>query len=103
MVGFVWVNVQGHETGGCSWLTQTDAPNKMQCKDGTFCTGDEDLKTNWDCCNTRGGRAKCPPNYPVMCNARFKDLCGGDHCCENNDAEITMLDDTTECKQLECP
>jgi len=57
----------------CTWLRTTSVENQLQCGDGTTCTG-------WSCCTARGGRAKCPPNKPLMCNSR---TCGdGDFCCK---------------------
>lgn len=45
----------------------------LECSDGTTCTG-------WSCCAEHGGRARCPPNKPLMCNGR---TCGGDdYCCK---------------------
>ena len=50
----------------------------LKCHDGTDC---DVVVDTWSCCNTRGGRAKCPKNYPNMCLAQ---QCSDnmDHCCE---------------------
>lgn len=58
----------------CPWLAPTAVDNQLQCSDGSLCFG-------WGCCSWRGGRRKCPPNRPVMCNQR---ACGGDHCCRQD-------------------
>merc|ERR1712018_539609 len=111
MVGFVWVNVQGQETGGCTWAYTpkdwgppkpivTDVDNQLMCADGTTCNGGLDLVTNWDCCKTRGGRARCPQNYPVMCHVKVQGTCGDDYCCEKAG---TVLGNGETCQLRACP
>jgi len=110
MLGFVWVNVQGHEgmigQPGCDWLQSNGKPkhtgdiNKMKCANGKFCTGDDDLETNWDCCNANGGRVQCPKNYPVMCDRIVTGSCGNDYCCEKDG---TVLADGEPCGKRMCP
>jgi len=59
----------------CSWVTATGMPittntdNLLACYDGTTCLGNDNdhVNGNWDCCDNRGGRIMCPPNYPNMC------------------------------------
>eukprot|EP00930_Biecheleria_cincta_P070554 TRINITY_DN58195_c0_g1_i1.p1 TRINITY_DN58195_c0_g1~~TRINITY_DN58195_c0_g1_i1.p1 ORF type:complete len:801 (+),score=113.51 TRINITY_DN58195_c0_g1_i1:74-2476(+) len=59
----------------CSWANTTANDDQLECKDGTLCFGES-------CCSGRGGRARCPPNFPIMCNAR---ICGEhDYCCESS-------------------
>jgi ABC-type multidrug transport system ATPase subunit len=63
----------------CPWLTSTvPADDTLGCADGTTCTGPR----WWSCCNSRGGRAKCPRNLPVMCARANGCDQGQDHCCE---------------------
>jgi len=62
----------------CPWLQPVQTatqPKTLQCNDGSLCTG-------WSCCNSRGGRQKCPPEAPVMCAK--PNACAGnsDYCCE---------------------
>lgn len=80
-------------SGACSWATTTALDNQLECKDGTLCTG-------WTCCSDRGGRggrAKCPPNNPIMCNAR---ICGQfDFCCERS---CEGLGGARQCPQALC-
>lgn len=56
----------------------TTVDDMLGCNDGSTCmaTGPQasadcrDSPTQcWDCCETRGGRARCPPNWPLMCAA----------------------------------
>lgn len=48
----------------CPWLVgTTDTDSLFECANGTSCGVD-----NEDCCKDKGGRVKCPPNYPYMCN-----------------------------------
>lgn len=45
--------------------------------DGKLCyTSTDPLK--WNCCKNKGGRKRCPPNYPEMCLSK---RCYNDHCC----------------------
>ena len=55
----------------CGWLIPTNRTNYLGCVDGTLCKG-------WSCCKYRGGRARCPKNFPIMCANK---LCDGDYCC----------------------
>ena len=57
--------------------------NVLQCGDGHTCNIKRD-RQRWNCCKGHEGRAKCPKNYPVMCNDK---LCAGktDYCCSKKD------------------
>ena len=68
----------------CSWLTNTNETNVLECGDGTQCHG---LRDGWGCCDDHGKRSKCPPNYPIMCNLEFGNCGAGDHCCEKQCTE----------------
>ena len=57
----------------------TDTANLLQCMDGSYCDGATD---GWGCCADNGGRARCPPNYPHMCNTPNQCGDGTAHCCE---------------------
>ena len=60
----------------------------MQCVDQS--THEVDIRhvDEWDVCNTRQYRWKCPINYPVMCKDPY--ACTGDHCCRQTVAECPM-------------
>ena len=47
----------------------TDEDDKLQCHNGEFCfgAGPQADPAGWACCAERGGRAMCPPNWPIMC------------------------------------
>ena len=64
----------------CQWSIPTKHDNYFECQDGSFCEG---FPHNLSCCNSRGGRAKCPPNRPVMC-ADTSCAGGKDHCCSRS-------------------
>ena len=65
----------------CPWLKSTvPADDTLGCADGTTCTGPR----WWSCCNSRGGRARCPRNLPVMCARANGCDQGQDHCCETD-------------------
>lgn len=50
----------------CPWLVGTSGTDFLfECADGTSCGDNTEDK---DCCNDKGGRVKCPQNYPYMCN-----------------------------------
>lgn len=53
----------------------TSVPNQLGCLSGFQC----DITDNGGrCCEDQGGRQKCPPNFPFMC----QDFsCNGEHCC----------------------
>ena len=60
------------------------------CMDGYFCNAVTD-PMGYACCNSHGGRALCPANFPVMCDAKecgiakdpiTGDESDGDFCCE---------------------
>jgi len=82
---------------GCPWKQgTTGAVDILKCMDGYECNIEWDTPGNgWDCCVHHGGRAQCPLNFPMMCEA---SNCGGsphvwpmnspsnpksaEHCCE---------------------
>mmetsp|Transcript_56546 Transcript_56546/g.131774 ORF Transcript_56546/g.131774 Transcript_56546/m.131774 type:complete len:443 (+) Transcript_56546:89-1417(+) len=59
--------------GECPWSATTKVDFQFQCVDGQLCDG-------FSCCNNKGGRAKCPPNRPFMC--QNLKCTGGNHCCK---------------------
>ena len=61
----------------CEWLIPTEYDHYFQCQDGSFCKG---FPHNLECCNSHGGRARCPRNEPVMC-ADKRCSGGNDYCC----------------------
>jgi len=54
----------------CGWIDEEGNPvntgivkaegNAFECQDGSFCDGG-------DCCSCKGGRYRCPEDYPQMC------------------------------------
>ena len=64
----------------CPWSAPTSQDNVLQCNGGAYCNG---IYDGWDCCNSRGMRAKCPLNYPTMCAQ--PDCAWGDYCCYTED------------------
>jgi len=75
----------------CTWRTSNGVAmvsglvdNVLECGDGTTCKADDNdhANGNWDCCANKGGRAKCPPNYPNMCANPVG--CQDDYCCEKD-------------------
>ena len=61
----------------------TSEDNVLECADGTTCIGDDNdhIDGNWDCCDQRGGRARCPPNWPIMCALPKGSPAGTDFSC----------------------
>ena len=49
----------------------TAEENVLECMDGSTCNA-EYAPGGWSCCNRRGGRAKCPPNLPSMCESMVR-------------------------------
>lgn len=72
--------------GQCPWATATSQTNQHGCLNGTFCLGQA-------CCAHGGGKAKCPPNRPLMCADR---KCSGEHCCER---DCTHLGGVRSCNE----
>ena len=70
------------EWDGCEWLAgPTNTPGLLQCEDGSSCNvhaGGE--HKNWACCGEIA-RARCPPEYPIMCAATYLLYDGGTHVC----------------------
>jgi hypothetical protein len=65
----------------------TSVDDMLGCADGSTCmaTGPHadaacrDGPTQcWDCCESRGGRARCPPNWPLRCAGGHSGLEGWD-------------------------
>jgi hypothetical protein len=66
-------------TEDCPWLTPTNGDFVLECKDGSTC---DVLREGWTCCSERGGRAKCPLAFPLMCaQSNCED---GDYSCAND-------------------
>ena len=71
----------------CPWNYQTTKKTDMLiCNDGFSCNGELD---GFTCCNDHLGRALCPKNQPVMCNARecatSENNNMKDYCCEKSE------------------
>ena len=80
MLSYIFLLLHFQDGNDCEWLTPTDEDNLLKCRDGSYCNG-------WSCCNDHNGRAKCPPNKPMMC-AKEKSCAGGaDFCCSNEDCK----------------
>ena len=69
---FIVHHYLGDTRSFCDWLTPNNI-DELKCKDGTFCK-------SASCCNSHGGRAKCPSTFPFMC-AEKKCAGGNDYCC----------------------
>jgi hypothetical protein len=76
----------------------TNVDDMLGCNDGTTCmaTGPhaaEDCRDSpnacWACCEDHGGRARCPPNWPLMC-------AGGHSGVEDWDESIQICSDSCE-------
>jgi len=74
---FAVVCLQFYHAQDCGFLLPTENNDELECVDGSVCNGIQD---GWDCCSTRGNRAKCPPNKPIMCDD--PNGCSGSYCCE---------------------
>ena len=59
----------------CSWLIATSQDNVHECIDGSSCN---EISEGTSCCNNKGGRARCPKNFPHMCGEK---ICYDDYCC----------------------
>ena len=70
----------------------------MNCLNGGSCNV---LQSGWDCCRTRGGRAQCPANKPIMCAGQS---CSGDYCCDFNSGSTTCsrYNGVRPCSSGEC-
>jgi len=79
------LHVSGQGIHWCDEMPYTGHDNALECMNGDLCVADGDNHDDgsWGCCNEndRGGRAKCPNNYPNMCNSK---TCanGTAYCCE---------------------
>lgn len=59
----------------CPWLDgPTSKANEFECGNGGRCVGQ-------DCCSQWGGRTRCPPETPFMCNSAT--CTSGQHCCSS--------------------
>jgi hypothetical protein len=80
-----WPTYDYYETTPCTNDPGDSLPvlgdNQVLCGDGT-------IVNDWVCSPDRGGRHRCPPNMPFLCNKQ--NDCGGglDRCCEA--AEVCM-------------
>ena len=73
----------------CPWLTPTEENDLFQCQDGSYCNGVTD-SDQWSCCNSHGGRARCPANFPAMCAKPFCAAGGSDYCCYASDVCVEL-------------
>ena len=65
----VAMNPDGSQNNHAEFGPTTTEDDQMQCHDGTMCYGDGPNASpeGWACCAAHGGRAACPPNFPIMC------------------------------------
>lgn len=65
----VTANADGTQNNHAELLPTTQETDQMGCHDGTFCfiDGPNADPEGPACCAAHGGRAMCPPNWPVMC------------------------------------
>jgi len=70
----------GNRPCKCTFQETTDVDDMFRCMDGTTCMGDHKAGI-WDCCDPNGGRAMCPPNWPVMCANPVGSPAGTDYAC----------------------
>eukprot|EP01050_Picozoa_sp_SAG11_P001109 SAG11_NODE_46_length_20454_cov_11.499386_2_plen_1082_part_00 len=91
----MWVRKAYVYGAPCPWTSfpSTAAPNLLQCYDGTFCDASND-PLGWACCTSPradgtvgGGRVRCPPNYPVLCDAPLACAGGTANCCGRLDTD----------------
>lgn len=65
--------------GACPWESaHSGGDNVLLCANGQSCNGETD---GWACCSSKGGRAQCPSNLPVMCAVSNGCAGGSDYCC----------------------
>jgi len=81
---------------GCTWSSHSDREDQFLCKDGTFCSAAGDSS----CCNTRGGRARCPPSAPIMCVSPNACAGGKDFCCA---VDCTAFGGELPCARAQVP
>jgi hypothetical protein len=71
--------VSAEKSAACPWLAgPTSEAYVAMCGDGTTCHLKNEGK---NCCNEHDLRAKCPPNYPWMCNEAGSDHGGRTYTC----------------------
>eukprot|EP00397_Hematodinium_sp_SG-2012_P001292 GEMP01001293.1.p1 GENE.GEMP01001293.1~~GEMP01001293.1.p1 ORF type:complete len:1534 (+),score=257.94 GEMP01001293.1:277-4878(+) len=111
----------GSFTPNCPVTLDSDIPadgNDMYltCRNGSVCPVHVDTKgigSGWDCCTdsgsdiVKGGRLKCPPSFPYMCEDRVEMCGGGDHCCAISSLLCErdfsgLLSDTDEISTNDC-
>ncbi|CAE8622173.1 unnamed protein product [Polarella glacialis] len=77
--GIPWITLPA-----CKWTYDSSwaggGSTEFQCMDTTFC----DI-SDPSCCNSRGGRMRCPKTAPIMCSLNHTD-CAGDFCCVSDEA-----------------
>ena len=78
-------------------MTATKIDNVFECRNGVRCNGETD---GWDCCNLRGGRARCPANNPIMCAQPYCAAGGSDYCCYTED-ECSDYGGMRPCNEIE--
>ncbi|CAK9116987.1 unnamed protein product [Durusdinium trenchii] len=90
------------ENSPCPWSNHTGEIDIMECLNGHRCNV---VTEGWYCCENHRGRAKCPAQFPVMCDT----LCSGitEYCCRGEgectargcpvvlQREIVYIQDTT--------
>ena len=89
-------NLSQYLDKSCPWLTPTEDNDVLKCRDGSFCNGITDTD-NWSCCNSRGGREKCPANFPAMCALPQCAAGGSDYCCYAKDVCIDHYEGLRTC------
>jgi len=58
----------------CKWVRDSGFADFYECVDGILCN-------TTSCCNSHGGRARCPASMPVMCAQNLDCADGQDRCC----------------------
>eukprot|EP01062_Namystynia_karyoxenos_P023530 TRINITY_DN190_c0_g1_i1.p1 TRINITY_DN190_c0_g1~~TRINITY_DN190_c0_g1_i1.p1 ORF type:complete len:1502 (+),score=339.14 TRINITY_DN190_c0_g1_i1:91-4506(+) len=88
----------GPELGECPWTEPASEVGALQCADRSEC---RPADAGWDCCAASGGRARCPPELPVMCAQGDVTRCGGDHCCAQSAEDCQLSASHGSALQLE--
>jgi len=71
----------------CLWVMDikswSQVPGQVMCGDGSVCNTTDDVAAGGgaSCCNTRGGRSRCPTDFPYMCEAADQCADNKDRCC----------------------
>jgi hypothetical protein len=92
--GSRWVEASGPPITDC---TNDPADGLPVLGDNQVLCGNGDIVDNWQCGPNRGGRQRCPPNSPFLCNKQ--NDCGGglDPCCETADLCMASKDGIAPC------